>query len=246
MSKEKIISNQSGMNDEVVIKPKRNNFTIVSNKIGNNIKNGDAFLLWFYLTSKTDNWKVIKSHLCSHFGWSMKKLNHLFQVLCGHQLAKTYQLKAEKGKFGKYMIEIHDGENFVEFDEKTLVDKSKKTKKINTPHRYPKNRKAVKPLSGKSTATKYCITTKDPKEQNKEKAFKTKAVDNSTNLKNLKAQNKVKHSWAPMANEKAAIEKHEKLKQESCSKETIQFVRGIFAKPELTGDQNEIDWGLDR
>lgn len=155
-------------NDEMVLRIKRKEFTMVPNKVGNTIKNGDAFLLWFYLASKSDNWVIIKSHLCNHFGWSINKLNRLFKVLCGYNLAKCYQEKVSRGRFGKYFIEIFDGEKVVFFDEKTLVEKSKKAKKIKASHRKPKNRKAVAPLSGEKSATKYSTVTKEKEKQNKE------------------------------------------------------------------------------
>ena len=79
-----------------------------------NIKNLDAGFLWCYLQSKPEKWKVIQSHLQSHFGFGITKMKKILAFLNQSKLIRYYQ---PVDKFGKFKnsedIQVLNGSEFV-------------------------------------------------------------------------------------------------------------------------------------
>ncbi len=79
----------------------------------------------------------------------------------------------------------------------------------------------------------------------KGKTTKAKAVDNHEKLEDQKTQNKVKHPFASMMNEKAHVEKYAESKQDELNRRrhmTTTPASGMIAPSGLTGDPDEINW----
>ena len=87
-------------------------YTQICNHVINNIKNGDAFMVWCYLVSKTEKWVVIKEHLKNRFGFGNSKLKKIFSYLHRSGLLKYCAIQCAKGKFEHWDIAIQDGAQF--------------------------------------------------------------------------------------------------------------------------------------
>lgn len=87
-------------------------FTQINNSVINNIRNGDAFLVWCYLYSKTTNWKTIKSNIQNVYGFSDKKVHKIFSYLKRANLITYTQRKRADGKFESVQIKILNGAKF--------------------------------------------------------------------------------------------------------------------------------------
>lgn len=87
-------------------------FAQINNYVINNIKNGDAFLVWCYLYSKSSNWKTIKSNIKNVYGFGDLKIKQIFSYLNRAKLIEYVQPKSAKGKFGTVQIRILNGAKF--------------------------------------------------------------------------------------------------------------------------------------
>jgi hypothetical protein len=87
-------------------------FTQINNAVINNIKDGDAFLVWCYLYSKTTNWKTIKENIKNVYGFGDKKLREIFSYLNRARLIEYVQGKCANGKFSSVQIRILNGAKF--------------------------------------------------------------------------------------------------------------------------------------
>lgn len=105
MSVEKL-SGQSQVDQEPIP------FTQICNDVIYNIKNGDAFLVWSYLQSKTANWKVIKQDIKNNYGFSDKKLKKIFSYLHRANLIKYVQMHCANGDFAHTDICVLNGTKF--------------------------------------------------------------------------------------------------------------------------------------
>ena len=108
------------LSDESKLIRECNGFTQISNKVINHIKNGDAFLVWCYLYSKSSNWKTIKKNIKNVYGFGDFKLKRIFSYLNRSKLIKYVQETCSNGKFKKVKIKVLNGTNFdinQEFDD---------------------------------------------------------------------------------------------------------------------------------
>ncbi len=87
-------------------------FSQINNNVINNIKNGDAFLVWCYLYSKSSNWKTIKSNIKNVYGFGDLKMKQIFSYLKRAKLIEYVQSKCANGKFGTVQIRILNGAKF--------------------------------------------------------------------------------------------------------------------------------------
>lgn len=87
-------------------------FSQINNNVINNIKNGDAFLVWCYLYSKSSNWKTIKSNIKNVYGFGDAKINKIFSYLNRAKLIEYVQGKCAKGTFKSVQIRILNGSKF--------------------------------------------------------------------------------------------------------------------------------------
>ncbi len=87
-------------------------FTQISNNVINNIKDGDAFLVWCYLFSKTRNWKTIKQNIRNVYGFGDVKIKKIFSYLKRANLIEYVQNKGAKGQYQSVQIRILNGKKF--------------------------------------------------------------------------------------------------------------------------------------
>lgn len=87
-------------------------FTQVGNNVINNIKSGDAFLVWCYLYSKSKDWKVIKQNIKNVYGFGDEKLKKILSYLKRANLIEYVQDKGEKGRFASVQIHVLNGSKF--------------------------------------------------------------------------------------------------------------------------------------
>jgi hypothetical protein len=87
-------------------------FTQINNNVINNIKDGDAFLVWCYLYSKTPNWKTIKQNIRNVYGFGDAKIKKIFSYLRRANLIEYVQNKCAKGQYQHVQIRILNGKKF--------------------------------------------------------------------------------------------------------------------------------------
>jgi len=92
--------------------PEGTGFTQINNNVINNIKDGDAFLVWCYLYSKTSNWKTIKENIKNVYGYGDIKLRKIFSYLNRCKLIEYVQPKNKDGTFQPSKIRILNGLKF--------------------------------------------------------------------------------------------------------------------------------------
>lgn len=106
----------------------KNPFTQICNNVIIHIKDNDAFRVYAYLQSKSQEWKVIKENvktLCK-VGW--RKLEYIFSYLCRSKLIRYAQIMDENGKFLRTDIQVLNGLDF-DIDEPFEKEKSKSESK---------------------------------------------------------------------------------------------------------------------
>lgn len=87
-------------------------FTQINNNVINNIKNGDAFLVWCYLYSKTPNWKTIKQNIKNVYGFGDLKIKKIFSYLRRANLIEYVQSKSANGHYERVQICVLNGKKF--------------------------------------------------------------------------------------------------------------------------------------
>lgn len=87
-------------------------FTQINNLVINNIKNGDAFLVWCYLFSKSADWKVIKQNIKNVYGFGDTKLKQIFSYLRRANLISYVQVVCANAQIAHWDIKILNGQDF--------------------------------------------------------------------------------------------------------------------------------------
>jgi DNA replication protein DnaC len=105
MSIEKLNSESRSEHEEIP-------FAQIARKVILEIKNGDAFLVWCYLQSKTKNWKVIKQDIKNRYGFGDKKLKKIFAYLQRACLIDYVQNRCANGDFARIDIRVLCGDKF--------------------------------------------------------------------------------------------------------------------------------------
>lgn len=136
-------------------------FTQISNTVINNIKNGDAFLVWAYLLSKTRNWKVIKQDIKNNYGFGDLKIKKIMSYLHRCGLIDYAQPVCATGHFAHVQICVKSGAQFNP-NIKYLADKKEKKQECTA---GIENRRAVDRTYGNDELLKKELTKeiKQPK-----------------------------------------------------------------------------------
>lgn len=87
-------------------------FAQISNDVILHVKNGDAFLVWCYLQSKSKNWKVIKQNIKNIYHFGDRKLKEILSYLNRSNLIKYVQDVGSNGRFGVTDIQVLNGTKF--------------------------------------------------------------------------------------------------------------------------------------
>lgn len=173
--------------EKFIVTSETTNYTSLPNKVLQNLKNPEALGVWCYCISMPSSWEFHKENIQSHFGIGRDKLLKIFTLLKKHNLIKIQSIKNNKGRIEKWFLHIKNGEEFLQ---NTEIQECGKTTIL-------KNQ-ALENQALENSTYKRNID-KDNKEQRKHKS--------SYSLKLQKEENKKKHDWAAMKNEKANIEK---------------------------------------
>lgn len=120
-------------------------YTILCNKVIQNIQNPIAGFIWIYLSSCSHDWNVCKEHLKKKFKLGDDRLKIIFAYLRRCNLIEYRRDVGVDGKFGKVYIHVLNGDNFIMEEkftkttgsknapvEKKPVDKSSKTTGVKT------------------------------------------------------------------------------------------------------------------
>lgn len=192
----------------------------ILNSIIVNIKDNDAFRLYCYLYSKSENWNVAKEWTAKKCKVAQKKSKKCWSYLerCG--LIKYVIYKNEKGKIKKYDVEVLNG---LKFDpNEPFLNENKPSGAKTTPLvKVIHTQWGKYPPTGQSTPLDFApllnkdLTNKDF-ERKKEKSF---------------CENSKKHEFAnsmnQMASEKKYIEEHKKLEEIETTPEVKMLIHQL-------------------
>lgn len=87
-------------------------FTQILNHVIHNIKDGDSFMVWCYLESKSEDWKVVKQNIKNIYGFGDKKIKKIFSYLHRANLIKYVQSRCANGDFAQVDIHVLSGFEF--------------------------------------------------------------------------------------------------------------------------------------
>lgn len=99
--------------DKYRIVKESSNYTIIPNKILQNLNNYEALGLYSYLVSLPDNWEFHKNHLSKRAKIGRDKLNNLIKLLKKCNLIDFNQERNEKGQYTEWHLHVKNGENFI-------------------------------------------------------------------------------------------------------------------------------------
>lgn len=91
----------------------RTPFTQISNEVITHIKDNDAFRVYAYLQSKSQNWNIIKSHLEKVCGIGQRKMKQIFSYLNRANLLRYVRVIDALGKVVKIDIQVLNGTEFL-------------------------------------------------------------------------------------------------------------------------------------
>lgn len=104
--------------EKFVITKESSNFTVLPNKVLQNLKNPDALGLWCYLASLPPLFQFYKDSLRKHFTIGREKLDKLLAILKDSNLIKIQVVRGECGKFLNWELQVLNGDLFSSnFDE---------------------------------------------------------------------------------------------------------------------------------
>lgn len=185
-------------------------YTQLLNKVIQNIKDPEAFMVWAYLSSLPSDWLVNKEHIKNKFAFGDRKIRSIFSYLFRSKLITYVQERNSDGTVGKSVIHVFCGDNF-DMEEPFLAVEAKTAPTVIIPkneeilQKSPLRQKTAPTVNrtGGSEALQKKHNNKDFKKTKKTKSF---------------YENEKKHLWAEsknqMANEKRHIDEHEKRKKE--------------------------------
>lgn len=87
-------------------------YTLISNKVIQNIKDPVAGFIWVYLSSLPPNWDVNKEHLKKKFGLGNNKLKRILAYLSRSNLIQYVRLRNDDGTLDIMAIHILCGDKF--------------------------------------------------------------------------------------------------------------------------------------
>lgn len=139
-------------------------FTQLFNKVIQNIKNAEAFMVWAYLASMPYDWNVCKKQIQKKFGYGIVKLRQIFSYLNRSNLIEYSQERKEDGTVGNIIIQVLCGDLF-DVDEPWIsTGKIKSVSPVVSPVRQ-KTAPPVNRADGKQHPTKEIRDTKEIKKE---------------------------------------------------------------------------------
>lgn len=88
-------------------------YTTFLNQVVQSLRWSEALAVWVYLSSLPPAWNVNKDHLEKHFGLGERKLRDIMSYLRKANLIEYRQGKFDNGHWGKSVIHVLSGENFI-------------------------------------------------------------------------------------------------------------------------------------
>lgn len=134
-------------------------YTMVCNKVIQNIDNMEAFTVWVYLLSLPKDWNIVKQHVKNHFKIGDQKLKKIFAYLAAHNLIETIRHRDESGRITKFELRILNGTNF-----------TKKPNEINARTTGSEIHPVVHPPSGLQSTTNKTKSNKGNKKKKETKS----------------------------------------------------------------------------
>lgn len=196
--------------EKFIINKESSNYTIIPNKVLQNLRDAEALALWCYLQSLPPGWVFHKNKIKEQFGWGRDKLDKKLSVLKVHNLVEPRVVRGIKGKFTEWTLDVKNGDNFT-IDQNTdfqctgelSTEISQICSKNSPEYGLPGT---GQPGTGPDTPINTIF--------NKNKIYKKSFYKDL--YKEQKQENEKKHAFAEsmnqMANEKKYIEVHEKEK----------------------------------
>ncbi len=87
-------------------------FTLICNKVIQNITNAQAALIWMYLQSMPSTWTPNKQHLMNHFQISDRTYQRNMAYLAACNLVSYVRVRNKNGTLGPVRLVIKNGTNF--------------------------------------------------------------------------------------------------------------------------------------
>lgn len=192
-------------------------FTTIINQTMDRIKDDGALGIYCYLASKPQDWEICQAHLANRFGKGREYIQNRIKMLKQAGLIKIEPVRDEKGKILCWETSLL---NFVENQitenpysspelstdsQNTALSTSRETKNLGKQALVIKDIKQIKDFK-KIKDKSFCAAPllEEPKEKQDQKRLSKARVIHD---------NGIKHEWAPMANEKASIERSEAFKR---------------------------------
>lgn len=172
-------------------------YTTLPNLVLQQFADLEALGLWCYFQSKPPAWNFNKKDIRSIFKIGIHKLENILNILKNHNLIEIIHERNTRGCFSTWYLHVKNGSEF------NPLSKNCRTVKTSRKHRSPENRATDNRATVISTYKRKNIENQD--KEKKDKSF--------CETKEQKENNKKKHDWAPMKNERAEIEKSEKTKK---------------------------------
>jgi hypothetical protein len=100
--------------EKLIISKESSSFTVLPNKVLQNLVHLDALGLWVYLASLPPTWEFYKDQLREHFGIGKDKLEKLLFILREHNLLTIESVRNAQGRFVHWHLHILSGNDFAQ------------------------------------------------------------------------------------------------------------------------------------
>lgn len=150
------------------VRQAQKSFTTHLNTVLQNVKDAFALGVYTYLSSLPHDWVVNRNHLMKHFNVGRDKIKSTMAWLNVHHLIDYEQERNSDNTFGKSLIIVKDGTEFVEYILNYQQEDAGGLKSRPAEAGGLKTRRTENPLDGKSAPT--YINIKDTKEIKDKKA----------------------------------------------------------------------------
>lgn len=128
------------MSVEKYIIRKEQSYTVIPNKVLQNLNNYEALGLYSYLCSLPPGWEFYKKQLMEHGNVGREKLNNLLKILKNHDLIEFNQIRDEKGQFSRFELHVKDGSSFKINDLTPLTEKPLTANRLPVNSTYKRNK----------------------------------------------------------------------------------------------------------
>lgn len=89
------------------------NYTIIPNKVLQELKCAEALGVWVYLASKPPSWEFYKDQIRDHFGIGRDKLDNIFDMLKHINLIEIKAIRSTNGRFTHWILHVKSGDEFI-------------------------------------------------------------------------------------------------------------------------------------